>query len=192
MSEIQRRLVLSVREDLELRMISAEDAPAAFEMINHNREHLRPWLHWVDATVSMEDMQEVIAHWEARNDSGTALELGIFYLGRYIGKISLFDISQSVKKAEIGYWLAADQQGKGIMTDCVTALVDYAFETLELNRVCIYCAVENEKSRAVPVRLGFTQEGILREEQCLYGVYHDLAVYGMLRREWAQKHHRLV
>ena len=138
----------------------------------------------------MEDMQEVIAYWEERNNSGTAIELGIFYMGRYIGKISLFDISKSDKHAEIGYWMAASHQGKGIMTDCVAALTDYAFEMLNLNRVCIYCAVGNEKSRAIPTRLGFTQEGILREEQCLYGVYHDLAVYGMLRREWEQRRHR--
>ena len=188
MSEIQKRFIVNVRENLELRMLGADDAPEAFGVIDHNREHLRPWLHWVDTTVSIEDMKEVIAYWETRNDSGTALELGIFYLDRYIGKISLFDISMSDKNAEIGYWLSIDYQGKGIMTDCVAALVDYAFETLELNRVCIYCATGNKKSRAIPTRLGFTQEGILREEQCLYGVYHDLAVYGMLRREWAERH----
>lgn len=184
MDALQRRLILKVREDIELRTPNGGDAAALFDTVDRNREHLRPWLPWVDGTNRVEDSAEVIARWEKLFDEGASVELGIFCKDQYIGNMGLFDISKAAKKAEIGYWLDAGRQGKGIMTDCVARLTDYAFGTLGLNRVYIHCAAGNQKSRAIPGRLGFTQEGILREEQCLYGMYHDLVVYGMLKREW--------
>jgi ribosomal-protein-serine acetyltransferase len=67
----------------------------------------------------------------------------------------------------IGYWLAEDYQGRGIMTDCVRMLVDFCFNELDLNRVYITCGFGNKKSRAIPELLGFVQEGILQEDMVL-------------------------
>ena len=54
--------------------------------------------------------------------------------------------------------------------------------TVTLNRIYIHCAVGNKKSRAIPERLGFIQEGRLQDGECLYGVFHDLIIYGMVKR----------
>jgi ribosomal-protein-serine acetyltransferase len=64
-------------------------------------------------------------------------------------------------------------------------LVDYAFNELGLNRLEIRCATENTKSRAIPQRLGFKQEGTIRQAEWLYDHYVDLVVYGILASEWS-------
>jgi predicted acetyltransferase len=90
----------------------------------------------------------------------------------------------------VGYWLAENEQGGGIMTDCVRCLVTYGFNSLSLNRIYIHCAEGNKKSRAIPERLGFTLEGVFGDGECLYGEYFDLTVYAMLKRNW--KHEKVI
>jgi SAM-dependent methyltransferase len=70
------------------------------------------------------------------------------------------------------------------MTDCVRALTSWAFYHKNLNRVTIHCASPNQKSRSIPERLGYVQEGVFRDGECLYGTYYDLVIYGVLRRDW--------
>jgi ribosomal-protein-serine acetyltransferase len=71
------------------------------------------------------------------------------------------------------------------MTKSCRAVINYIFNELELNRVEIRAAVLNKKSRAIPERLGFTQEGIIRSAEWLYDHFVDHVVYGMLRDEWS-------
>jgi ribosomal-protein-serine acetyltransferase len=66
------------------------------------------------------------------------------------------------------------------MTEAVRALVDHALSVWELNRVEIHAAAENRRSRAIPERLGFRQEGTLREAEFVDGRYLDTVVYSML------------
>jgi len=101
--------------------------------------------------------------------------------------IGLHSIDWANRKTSIGYYVAKEAQGKGIVTRSVRAVLDYAFRELELNRVEIRCGVSNWKSRAIPERLGFTNEGIIRDGEWLYDHYHDLVVYSMLAREWFAK-----
>ena len=70
------------------------------------------------------------------------------------------------------------------MTNACRTLVTYAFHEWGLNKVEIHCAVGNIRSRAIPTRLGFTQEGSLREAEWVNDHFVDLVIYGMLAREW--------
>ncbi|MFP3338955.1 GNAT family protein, partial [Micrococcus sp. SIMBA_131] len=87
-------------------------------------------------------------------------------------------------KASIGYWLAENFQGNGIMTAAVKGIIDQAFHEYGLNRVEIQCGIENKKSRAIPERIGFKQEGVVRDAEYLYGHFHDTILYSRLSREW--------
>jgi len=70
------------------------------------------------------------------------------------------------------------------MTKACESFIDYAFNDFKLNRVEIRCAENNFKSRAIPQRLGFTKEGLIRDSEWLYDHYVDHIVYGMLAIEW--------
>ena len=70
------------------------------------------------------------------------------------------------------------------MTAACRALVDHACEELGLNRVSIACATENKKSCAIPERLGFRREGIVRQAEWLYDHFVDHVVYATLASEW--------
>jgi ribosomal-protein-serine acetyltransferase len=91
------------------------------------------------------------------------------------------------RSTELGYWLGERHQKKGLMTSACRAYVAHAFEELGLNRVEVRAAVMNERSRAVPVRLGFTHEGTIRQVERLHDRFVDHAVYGLIREEWRSK-----
>lgn len=98
--------------------------------------------------------------------------------------IGLHNLDQVNKKAEIGYWIDGEYEGKGIITAACRALITYAFQDLELNRVAICAAAGNHKSRAIPERLGFQEERTAREGIFIKGKFHDLVYYSLLKREW--------
>lgn len=87
-------------------------------------------------------------------------------------------------KTSIGYWLGAEFEGRGIMVRSCRALIDYLFKELKLNRVEIRTAPGNKKSQAIPKKLGFTEEGTIREYEKLYTQFVDHVVYSMLAKDW--------
>jgi ribosomal-protein-serine acetyltransferase len=84
----------------------------------------------------------------------------------------------------LGYWLAEEACGNGIMRQSVAACVQYAFEKQAMNRLYIRCATGNERSRRIPEALGFTREGVQRQAEWLYDHFVDLDVYSILAAEW--------
>jgi len=160
-----------------MRSLSAIDAPEAYAVVDGNRDYLRKWLPWVDGTDSPAVLENVCATWERQSAEGSDIVSGIFKDGKYVGSIGLHDIDSENKTAIIGYWLAEKHQGHGIITDCVRALISYAFEVLKIDKISIHCAVDNFKSRAVPERLGFQESRILKDGENLYGIMHDMVIY---------------
>lgn len=177
-------MVIKVRENLEMRTRTPDNADEVYAVVDSNRAYLRKWLPWVDGTDNVSVIEKVIASWEKEREAGTDYVFGIFKDSLYIGNIGLHDMKKTNKSGMIGYWLAENEQGGGIMTDCVRCLVNYGFDSLFLNRIYIHCADSNARSRAIPERLGFVLEGVLRDGECLYGKYFDLAVYGITKSEW--------
>ncbi|MCL2774369.1 MAG: GNAT family N-acetyltransferase [Oscillospiraceae bacterium] len=181
-------MIIKVRENenLELRTLVPGNTDEVFEVVDKNREYLRPWLPWVDDTKSPHNTRHSIENWKKSLKNKSEFIFGIFLGGNYIGNMGLHEINRSNNSSEIGYWLAQDYQGMGIMTDCVRALTDFGFDELDLNRVFICCASDNKKSRAVPERLGFVHEAVLQDGICLHGVYHDVLTFGVVKRKWVK------
>jgi ribosomal-protein-serine acetyltransferase len=73
------------------------------------------------------------------------------------------------------------------MTRCCAALISYGFVDLGVHRVTIQCGVGNEKSCAIPQRLGFTREGLMREAEWVNDRWVDLVVWGMLAQDWKSR-----
>src|SRR5699024_2318683 len=164
--------------------MTARDALRLFTLTNESREHLKEWLPWVDMIQSEEDSLRFIKQTLQDYLDFHKVTMGIIYQGELVGVIGFNRIDTTNKIASIGYWLAKDFGGKGIMTRAVTAFLTYGFTNLLLNKIEIRVAKENIASRAIPERLDFVQEGIIRAAEKLNNIYVDHVLYGMLKDEW--------
>jgi ribosomal-protein-serine acetyltransferase len=174
----------SIAEDAELRLWEAGDAAELTEAIAANREHLATWLPWAE-TQGFQDSVEFLELKRLQVEANDGFEAALLVDGRIAGGVGFHRVDWVNRSTSIGYWLAADAQGRGLMTAAVTALLDYAFFEWDLHRVIIEVIVGNERSRAIPQRLGFRQETILREAKLVRGSHEDTRLYAMLAPEWA-------
>lgn len=174
---------LSVDEEVELRLPRRADAKLQYQLVDRNRAYLRQWLAWVDGTTSAEIMEEVIVTTLKQAEKNQAIRAGIWYKDELVGIIGHHHIDWNNRHTSIGYWLSQDYTGKGIMTRACEALVNFSLRDLGLHRVEIRCAEENVNSRAIPERLGFIKEGLLREVEWLHDHYVDHVVYSKLSGE---------
>jgi ribosomal-protein-serine acetyltransferase len=174
-------LRLKTNSRLELPLISREHAGKFFELVDSNREYLRRWHPWADHIRSPDDAGKMISAWERQNANKRGFCAAIFSDGQLCGTISHLNVDWPNRWTALSYWLDEAHQGKGIMTACCRAMIAHSFETWNLNRVTIECAVQNQRSRAIPERLGFKLEGIIRGIERLHDVFVDHAIYGLLR-----------
>lgn len=175
---------IPVGEGLLLRSFREEDAPALFQAIDANRAHLRPWLNWVDATTKPEHSVKFIQDSHAQQHHQEGLALGIFLNDAIIGCIGMHHWEQNLKRSQMGYWIAKDQQGKGIMQSCCERFTGFLFERLGLNKIELHFVRDNTRSAALAKRLGYTVEGVIRQAYLRNGSFEDLVVSGLLRSEW--------
>ncbi|AIF42818.1 GNAT family N-acetyltransferase [Virgibacillus sp. SK37] len=173
-----------INEEISLKLLERQDAKELFALVDKDRSYLREWLPWVDSMKQVEDYEPIIDMWLNQFSSHNGFQAGILYKGKLAGMVGFHGIDQANKKTSIGYWLANSYQGNGIMTIAVKALIEQAFNEYGLNRVEIQCGVDNIKSRSIPERLGFRQDGILRDAEYLYDHFHDCVLYSMLAKEW--------
>ncbi|KGR82102.1 GNAT family N-acetyltransferase [Lysinibacillus odysseyi] len=173
-----------VDEEIEMELLQQHHKEELFELIDRNRQYLRQWLLWVDKRTSAEDFEPIIPIWLNNYADNNGFDAGIRYKGKLVGMIALHYIDWKNKATSIGYFLAEDAQGNGIITRSVKALINYLFEILSLHRIEIQCAKNNTKSIAIPVKLGFAEEGIKRDGQWLYDHFEDIVTYSYLKRDW--------
>jgi ribosomal-protein-serine acetyltransferase len=178
---------LKAGRSLELRPLNLRDAGALFALVEANRERLRRWLPWPDANRSVLASRAFILQVRAQARAGTAQSFGLWWRDQLVGVAGFVWLDAPNQSAAIGYWLAQEAEGRGLMTAAVTALLRHGFRTLQLNRIEIRAGVRNRRSRAIPERLGFRHEGTLRQAERLADRFVDHAVYGLLAGEWKRR-----
>jgi ribosomal-protein-serine acetyltransferase len=125
-----------------LRPLTEADAPELQALIEANRDYLARWFPWV-ATQGSADTEKFIAESHdqlARNDG---FQVCIASDGSILGIVGFHSVDWTNRNTTIGYWLAEDAQGRGIMTAVVRALVDHAFGEWNLHRI-VYGLLEGE------------------------------------------------
>jgi ribosomal-protein-serine acetyltransferase len=168
-----------------LRLLEESDADELYAVIDANREHLEPWMPWVEHEHEPADVLPFIRATRRQIADNDGLQTAIVDPeGRIVGMVGVHNVDWPNRKTSIGYWLARGEQGRGTMTAAVRAYVDHAFATWKLNRIMIQAAVENTRSRAIPERLGFREEGILREVERVGARVLDGVVYALLAADW--------
>lgn len=178
--------VFKINENLELRILREEDVKELASLVKENLPHLQPWMLWAVDEYDIEHAQTFIRQNLDNISTDKPPTYGIFYQGELSGCIGFVKLDRVKKKqAEIGYWISAEHQGKGLITECTRALTAYCFDTLKLDRVEIHSAASNVRSRAVPERLGFKLTRQFKDDHPLPGGrFDDQVDYEMSAREW--------
>jgi ribosomal-protein-serine acetyltransferase len=173
-----------IEDDILLRSLQLTDAPELFRAIEESRDHLRPWLNWIDSSTKPEHTLQFIEHCVQQQDSQEGIVLGIFKNRQIIGEIGMHHWDHTLKKAQIGYWLSQDYLGKGILNRGLLRFLDFLYKKLDLNKIEIHFSVQNKASAKVAERLGFKVEGLVRQSYLRNGILEDLVITGLLRSEW--------
>lgn len=165
-------------------LIEERHAEEFFALVQRNQERLLHWCPWLGEVGTIEKTREFLKSKLERFANGNGFTAGFFENGALIGVIALEYVDRANRVTEIGYWLSAETEGKGLIIRSCPVLIDYAFSQLKLQRIQIRCASENVRSRVIPEKLGFRQEGVLRQTEKLHNRFVDLVVYGILADEW--------
>lgn len=173
-----------IDNNILMRSYEIDDAHELFSAVNHSRKHLHPWLDWVDKTTRQEHSLQFIQQSLHQLHTQEALALGIFHDYKIIGGIGLHRWEQTVKKAQIGYWISKDYEGKGIITRCLERFIDFLFEKIGLNKIEIHFIPSNTRSAKVAERLGCRVEGVIRQSHIRNGKPEDIVITGLLKSEW--------
>lgn len=174
-------------EGRSLRALEDGDAEELFALIETNRAHLAHWMPFVGQTRGVADSLAFIRAARRQHEENRGMQLALRQDDRIIGVVGFHAIDWTRKSTSIGYWLAADRQGAGTMTAAVCALLNHAFDTWQLSRVEIRAGVLNARSRAIPLRLGFREEGVLRAAERIGSRVIDHVIYVMTAREWRRR-----
>jgi ribosomal-protein-serine acetyltransferase len=168
-----------IDERRSLRLFEEADAEELHDVVVANREYLARWMFWA-ADQTLEGTREFIRTSRRQLGENQGFQLAITVDGKIVGVLGFHRLDWQNRATSIGYWIAEDAQGHGTVTEAVRALTSYAFGTWKLNRVEIRAGVENLRSRAIPERLGFVEEGVLRHAERVGGRFIDHVVYAML------------
>ena len=176
-------LCIQVNEETQLRLLEERHVEEYFALIERNQEHLHEWIAVEAYEGSVETLRAYVKQRLLQFVNGEGYHLGIWYQESLVGVLD-YRLNWRGRKVELGYWLDAAMEGKGKVTQACRTMVRHAFEEHELHKVEISCATDNTRSRAVAERLGFSQEGILRQTDRLHDRYVDGVFYGLLVDEW--------
>ena len=184
-------MTIVIDDHVRLELTASKHAEALYAAINTNLAHLSAFLPWVETMQSLEIFNRYINNAEQLYQQLKEVSFVVFWDDIPVGKIGLHYIDGKNKNASIGYWLVKNAEGKGIISKSCTALIDYGFQELKLHRIEIKVAADNLKSQAIPERLHFKKEALLRQAEWVNNQFLDLVIYSILDFEWAENTRRI-
>ena len=176
---------IEINQEVHLELAHPSHADEVFALTEKNREAFKRWLLWLDNVERVEDSKAFIEKTLERYAKQNYINCMIFYKGKLAGNVEIgMKKGYGIKKGELGYWLGAEFQGKGIMHKATAKMLEIGFKEYNLDKIMLKCAVENERSCNVAQKLGMSHEGRQRDEIVVNGVVMDVDVYVILKREF--------
>lgn len=201
---------LTVAPNINLRTFHPDDAEEIFKLVNRNRARLSPWIHLSALpetpqaarvfaiecffnsladpmevlTLYADYFQELDGYFRGKSPQS---EMGIWVDDRLVGAVSMSSLEDSPTAVEFGYWITKEHEGKGIVTRSVSALMDYAMDNMDIQRFVIGCAANNQRSRAVPERLGYRLHRTQPKKEVVGEFIYDRVIYGIQSAAWREQ-----
>lgn len=176
--------------NLELRPFKRRDLDSLLDAVRVSLPTLTEWLPWAHMTYGRRDglifLRDSMAAW----GEGRAYDFTIRsreHPDHHLGNVSIWYTSRQSSVGEVGYWIRSDEAGKGIATEAAARALEIGFDELELHRILLRIAVGNEASQRVAEKLGFTREGLLRQELKVQGEWLDHTAWGLLEEEYRKR-----
>ncbi|HTS73493.1 MAG TPA: GNAT family protein [Gaiellaceae bacterium] len=154
-----------VTQRLVARCWEPADAPLLKEAVDSSLEHLRPWMPWArDEPQTLPQKVQLLRAFRGQFDRGENFVYGLFSAdeSEVVGGSGLHPRAGDCISLEIGYWIRASAIGRGYATEASAALARVGFEVCGADRIDIRVDPANERSAAVPRKLGFVEEARLR------------------------------
>ena len=176
-------------ERLNVRRYEPGEGAMYYKTGQKNRAHLTPYesgnviMDLKNEEHAERIIHELIQEWNARN----CFFMGAFSRtdGSFIGQIYVGPVNWHTPEFRVGYFVDVNQQGKGYITEAVTAVLGWLFNHLDAHRVSLECDSNNTRSIHVAERCGFTREGHFREnKKNTDGTFSNTLLFGLLADEW--------
>ncbi len=172
--------------NLILKRHQVEESHVMAKAVRDNMERFVLTFPWAHVKYSSDEALKYIEDTLVQWDRGELFDFSIYNKHMdYMGNVGVHTIKWEHARAEIGYWIRKEFEGKGHMTEAVSALMQELF-SLGINRIEIRCDPENERSKKIPQRLGMKQEAHFREHVFQQNAYRDTLVYASLAHEWSR------
>ena len=183
---------IKLDDDLSLRLHEPQYAEQVYGVAIANRDHISRWMPFLCESYDLEASREHARKCLQCFADRTSVTLTVLEHGEVVGSTGwtdwqdkeLFDGRLSYASADIGYWLAKDATGRGLMSRAVRAMTTLAFEEYGIKRLTIRAEPENEASWHVAERVGYQYEGTLRSVATFDGRRVNHKLYSMLAEEW--------
>jgi ribosomal-protein-serine acetyltransferase len=145
-------LELVADDEVNLQLVLPNNGSETYDLVDANRDFLKQHLKWVGDYTPKKASDENGVLAPANLFEGSMAPYRIMYHGTYVGEVDLH--ARKRDRAYIGYWMAEDVQGKGIMTRAASRLRDFGFKDWGLNTLFLQISAKNEPSKAVAGRIG--------------------------------------
>jgi len=174
-------------DNFAIRPVNIEDAKGYLHLINSNRDRIEKYFPKTARTVT--NTQNAVSHLIERVAQSERKEFILFLITEtttenIVGIVFLKDINWNIPKAELGFFVDRNYEGKGITTRSLFVVIEYPFKTLKLNKLFMRIGKENLSSQRVAEKNGFLLEGVLRNDfKAFDGSLVDMNYYGLLRTD---------
>ncbi|WLD92744.1 GNAT family N-acetyltransferase [Alkalihalobacillus sp. AL-G] len=169
-------------ERLVLREITQDDLEAIF-MIFSNPDVLT--YYGMDPIKSKEEVGDLIQKYRVGFEHGTVYRWAIVREedNAFLGTCGYHNWHHRYFRSEIGYELSPDYWGMGYMQEAARAILDYGYSELGMHRIGALISPQNKSSIRLVERLGFKNEGLLKDYAYSGGNYHDLSMYAKIKQD---------
>jgi len=165
-----------------IRAYEPEDAQSLWDAARESVDEVYRWLPWCHPQYSMAEAEDWIRSRAPLRAEGREYTFAIVGPdGRFLGGCGLNQISRLHRFGNVGYWVRASATRRGVATEAVRQIADFAFGNTDLERLEIVCAVGNDASQRVAERAGARREGVLRHRLLLHGQPVDAVMYSLVR-----------
>lgn len=165
-----------------MRAAQPEDAVAHFEAARESLIECGRWLSWCVPNMTLADSEAWVAKCRAAWRDGEFFSFFCFDRadGGFVGCVTINEIDEFRRRANLGYWIRTGRQGVGFATEAAPAVARFGFDRLQMMRLEIVAAAKNVASRRVATKIGATREGLARNRLRIHGVQSDAYVFSLI------------